>query len=93
MFSKVVLFFSVLSVAMAVPTTPASAPESFSVESASCGNGAKVSCCNGGSDTLLAISCTIPILGQCLSGNVAACCKTDQDGLINIGLDCLPITL
>ncbi|KAE9980664.1 hypothetical protein BLS_008471 [Venturia inaequalis] len=94
MFSKAILFFSVLSIAMAAPGSKTTAPGTFSVEDQSCGDGQQVSCCD--SDTagsLLGLTCVVPILNACAQGNSAACCKTEQTGLINVGLDCIPIAL
>lgn len=132
MFSKAILFFSVLSIAMAAPGSKTTAPGTFSVEDQSCGDGQQVSCCD--SDTagsLLGLTCVVPIceysssqpslpsfsntwnlVNACAQGNSAACCKTEQtvrrlstplyyshqrltvsQGLINVGLDCIPIAL
>ncbi|KAG8624920.1 hypothetical protein KVT40_006671 [Elsinoe batatas] len=64
-----------------------------------CSASQKLACCNqrGG---LLSLNCislglvTLPI-GQTCSGsdNTVACCNTNQLGLINLNLSCLPINI
>ncbi|KAF4547248.1 Hydrophobin-like protein 4 [Elsinoe fawcettii] len=63
-----------------------------------CSANQKISCCNskGG---LLGLNCVslpilaIPIGQQCSGDNVVACCNTNQVGLINLNLACLPINI
>ncbi|QDS70025.1 hypothetical protein FKW77_003729 [Venturia effusa] len=95
MFSKVIVFFSVLSVAFAAPGAPSTIPGTVAVDSQSCGNDQITSCCNdGGAGSILGLACTIPILGACSGSNTVACCSTDnQTGLINLNLQCIPIAL
>ncbi|WPG99829.1 Hypothetical protein R9X50_00264900 [Acrodontium crateriforme] len=60
-----------------------------------CGNGQKLSCCQTGQSNIpiLGGACELPILGQSCAGNQAFCCDATQNGLINIGSICLPLTL
>ncbi|WPH02944.1 Hypothetical protein R9X50_00581400 [Acrodontium crateriforme] len=61
-----------------------------------CGNGQVASCCNTGSANLpvLGGACELAILlGQSCAPNQAFCCDAHQNGLINVGSLCLPITL
>ncbi|WPH02720.1 [NU+] prion formation protein 1 [Acrodontium crateriforme] len=91
--STIVVFLSASLVASAVPTSPISERGSGSTQQ--CGNGQVLSCCNTGVSILSVLggSCELAILGQGCAGNQAFCCDATQNGLINLGSICAPITL
>ncbi|KAM0722738.1 hypothetical protein Q7P37_002179 [Cladosporium fusiforme] len=102
-FIKTLLIASVAALAYAAPQGASDGKTEAQINeaknSAMCGNGQKLACCNSGED-LIGLNClnvpvlAVPIQKTCGS-NVAACCQTgSSDGnLINLELNCLSIPL
>ncbi|CAI6332626.1 unnamed protein product [Periconia digitata] len=99
MFSKIIAIFALAAAVSATPTGEKTGELSVEQAAVQCGNGSKLSCCNNGDGTLLAANClvipiiAIPLGNACSGGNIATCCPVNQDGNLNINVQCVPITL
>ncbi|GAB0132800.1 hypothetical protein EsDP_00001226 [Epichloe bromicola] len=72
----------------ALAATAIAAPTNGGGSAGQCNNKPHSVCCNS---VLGLLSCTLNILGQTCSGNSYCCKSAPQNGLINIGLECVKI--
>ncbi|EMC98663.1 hypothetical protein BAUCODRAFT_145709 [Baudoinia panamericana UAMH 10762] len=74
-----------------VTTTAAAAA---STSNSVCSNNQKLACCNSPAGvSVLGGACTLAILSNICAAGSTQCCEADQNGLINVNAQCIPISL